>query len=151
MKSYDEVKFILSDIEPTETMFGKFTQEDIPNLQEILKEPEPWLASRAVFAISKFNTAHTNEILHQLADDPRVEIRVSLASCVNKLSSRVYRKIISKLIEDKEIGVRKFAYESVLPNASATFIKQLKKIYKKEDVPYLKEVLSKRISEFDER
>ena len=49
MKSYEEVKNILSDIEPTGAMYEKLTIEDIPNLEKILKEPEPWLASRAVF------------------------------------------------------------------------------------------------------
>jgi hypothetical protein len=149
MKSYDEVKFILSDIEPTEAMYEKLTEEDIPHLKNILKEQEPWLASRAVFAISRFNTVKTNRILYRLASDPRMEIRVSLASCANALPLEVSEKIISKLVKDKEPGVRKFAYQSVLPNATPLFIKRLKKVYNKEDVPYLQEVLSNKLSVFD--
>ena len=149
MKSYDEVKFILSDIEPTEEMHQKLTEEDIPQLKKILKEQEPWLASRAVFAISKFNTEQANKILYRLVKDPRQEIRVSLAACADALPSEVSEKIISKLVKDKEPGVRKFAYQAVLPSASPLFIKRLKRVYNIEDVPYLQEVLRNKISIFD--
>jgi len=149
MKNYKEVKFILSEIEPTVAMDEILTEGDLPNLNQILKEQESWLAPRAVCAISRFNTEHSKSILYELVNDPRMEIRVALAACARTLPLDVSEKIISKLIEDKEIGVRKFAFQSVLPNASPELIKQLKKVYNKEKEPFLKEVLSKKIAEFE--
>src|SRR5258705_1696350 len=105
MKSYDEVKSILSDIEPTDAMYAKLNEEDIPIIKELLQEPEQWLASRAVFALSKFHTQPTFDILSGLVNDQRVSIRVSLASCADKLPPEVSLNILNKLIDDSEMGV----------------------------------------------
>lgn len=148
MKSYEEVKNILSAIEPTEAMYEMLTAEDIPNLQKILKEPEPWLAARAVFGLSKLNSARGNEILYSLVDDPRVEIRVSLASAANALPSDIHQKIMGRLIEDREAGVRKFAYLSVTPHASPDLILRLKRAFEKEELPDLQKILKEKIHGF---
>ncbi len=148
MKSYEEVKNILSDIEPTGAMYEKLTIEDIPNLEKILKEPEPWLASRAVFSLSKLNSDRGNEILYNLVDDPRVEIRVSLASAARQLPPDLYEKITAKLIGDKEAGVRKFVYLSVPPEASPDVIIQLKRAFEKEELPDLQNILKEKIPGF---
>ena len=148
MKTYDEVKNILSAIEPTEGMYEKLSEEDIPNLQKLLKEPEPWLAARSVFALSKLKAERANELLYTLTDDPRVEIRVSLASAANQLPSDIHQKITEKLLEDREPGVRKFAYSSILPHASPELFKRLKKALEKEEEPGLQEILREKISEF---
>ena len=107
-------------------MYAKLTQEDIPVLEQILNEKEPWLASRAVFALSKFQTDPAYTILDKLASDSRIEIRVSLTSCAKTLPFERSQRIIRKLIEDNEAGVRKFAYQSILPNTDNEFINHLK-------------------------
>lgn len=146
MKTYDEVKMILSAIEPSEAMYENFTSEDIPNLQKILKEPEPWLASRAVFVLSKLKSEQVNQILFGLVADPRVEIRVSLAYAASQLPSDISQKITGKLMEDPDAGVRKFAYSSVLPNASPDFTNRLKEVMNREELPALREILRKKIA-----
>jgi HEAT repeat protein len=148
MKTYDEVKNILSAIEPTDGMYEKLSEEDIPNLQKLLKEPEPWLAARSVFALSKLKTERANELLYHLTDDPRVEIRVSLASAASELPSDISQKITGKLMEDREPGVRKFAYGSVSPHTSPDLFSRLKKALEKEELPHLQEIIREKISQF---
>jgi HEAT repeat protein len=145
MKSYEEVKKILSDIEPTGAIYEQLTIEDIPNLEKILKEPEPWLAARAVFSLSRLNSDRGNEILYSLVKDPRVEIRVSLASAARQLPPDLYQKITGKLMRDKEVGVRKFAYLSVPPQASPDLINQLKRAFEREEQPDLQKILKEKI------
>ena len=151
MKSYDEVKSILSDIEPTDAMYAKLNEEDIPIIKELLQEPEQWLASRAVFALSKFHTQPTFDILSGLVNDQRVSIRVSLASCADKLPPEVSLNILTRLIDDSETGVRKFAYQSIIPNTNQEFNEHVRSVFAREHDPYLKEILDKKISDLNIR
>jgi HEAT repeat protein len=147
MKTYEEVVNILSMIEPDEGMYEKLTEEEIPHLQQMLNENQPWLASRAVFALSKLQSDKVNSILLPLVDDQRPEVRIALASSAGFLSKDLGENILAKLIADDETGVRKFAVQSISPKHSTSLIKRLEDVQKKEKNEYLQDLIKKKISE----
>jgi HEAT repeat protein len=147
MKTYEELVNILSMIEPDEGMYEMLTEEDIPHLQQMLNENQPWLASRAVFALSKLKSDKVNSILLQLVDDQRPEVRIALASSAAFLTKDLAEDILVKLIADDETGVRKFAIQSISSRHGTSLIKRLEDVQKNEKNEYLKDLINKKIFE----
>lgn len=149
MKNYNKVKSILSEIEPSEIMYSRISEEDIASLERMLLEQEAWLASRAVFALSRLKSKQAIDILEELANNPRIEVRVALAAATENLPLNISEDILSKLIKDKEIGVRKFAYQKISVKHTPHLIEQLHNAINEENNLPLKEILNEKILEIN--
>jgi hypothetical protein len=125
MKTYDEVRQILSLIEPSEDMYAKLDGDDIPLLQRLVLDPEAWLAARAVHAAARLGTAAGHSLISNAASDPRRELRAAAASVAPKLPADVSNTILERLIEDRDMSIKKLAITSIGPAASATLMGKL--------------------------
>lgn len=109
----EQIRNQLSDIEPNDSTYSGIGSSEIPLLEQLLQDKEVWMASRAVFALSKIPDNRAVEILSHAAVDPRKEVRVAVAASVSNLKPQDANNILLKLLTDKELGVRKFAVKSV--------------------------------------
>jgi len=113
MKTIEEVKNILSDIEANEFMYSKLDAEDIPTLRQLMDEAEPWLAARVIFALSRLGGDDANAIIQQAAVDERKEVRIAVAACSKALPDTLSDSILEVLMDDTDIGVKKYAIKSI--------------------------------------
>jgi HEAT repeat protein len=141
MKTYEELVAILSAIEPSEEMYTQITSEDIPLLERMLSGEEAWLSSRAVFALSRIRDRAAQQVLFNLTEDNRPEIRVSLASAAIMLPKEQAETILLKLMDDPEPGVRKFAIKSISFNPGIQLKDKIREVEVRENDTYLKELL----------
>src|SRR5436309_9542288 len=109
----EEIKDKLSAIEPTDSTFAGIGPSEIPVLKRLLADKEAWLASRAVFALSRLSDPRALAILSDAAADPRHEVRVAVAAGARNLKPKDASNILLQLLGDSELGVRKFAVQSV--------------------------------------
>src|SRR5437867_568253 len=124
----EEIKNKLSAIEPESDIFAGIGPSEIPVLKRLLADKEPWLASRAVFALSRLSDPRALAVLSDAAADPRQEVRVSVAASARSLKPKDASDLLMQLLDDPEMGVRKFAVQSVSKAHRAAVIQKVKDI-----------------------
>jgi hypothetical protein len=107
----EELRHQLSAIEGDENTFSGIGPSELPLLEQLFSDPEPSMASRAVFAASRIAGEPAKAILVRAAGDPRPELRVA-AAAANLAPADAYRLLLQAL-SGSYLGVRKFAIRSV--------------------------------------
>jgi HEAT repeat protein len=123
-----ELRARLSAIEATENMFRGLGPSDIDDLEELLNDPEPWLAARAVHALSRIDDDRARESLRVAARSDRPEVRVAVAASAQRLSPQAADGVLLPLLGDTDPGVRKFAINAVTPANSPAVRQRLNQL-----------------------
>ena len=145
MKTYEEVRQILSMIEPTEESFSKSSAEDLPHLQRMLHDPEPWRAARAVHAASRLGSVGATELVRSASTDTRREVRAAAATAAQRMSPEIGNQILETLLDDNDLSVKKLAIKSVGRNASPALLKKLQAISEREVDTNIKQLAGKQL------
>lgn len=128
MKTYEEVRSILSVIEPEEEMYLQLGPEDLPHLQRMLHEPEPWRAARAIHAASRLGSVAAHALVSGAAGDSRREVRAAVAMASQWLAPEAGNAVLEKLLDDADLSIKKLAIKSVNRNASPGLLAKLKAV-----------------------
>ena len=118
----DQLRRQLSAIEPNETTYAGLSSSEIPLLQQLLKDPEPWMPARAIFALSRIANDSAVGMIRKAIADPRPEVRVAIAASAANLAAKDSNVILSKILEDQDVGVRKFAVQSISARTTLVFM-----------------------------
>jgi HEAT repeat protein len=108
-----ELSARLSIIEPTEDMYAGITAADVPTLQQLIAQSEPWLAARGVFALSRVGTSEAVAVMANAVTDARTPVRVAVAAAASQRPIVLPDRILLHLLRDPDIGVRKFAPHAI--------------------------------------
>ncbi len=109
----EQLKNQLSAIEANERTFDGIGSSEVPLLAQLLQDEEGWMASRAVFALSRVPDGSASTILRGAVADSRPEVRVALAASAGRLNPEDANNILLTLLTDSVPGVRQFAIQSV--------------------------------------
>jgi HEAT repeat protein len=143
----EELRNQLSAIEPDEGTYAGIGPTEIPMLEQLLQDDEAWMASRAVFALSRVPDVRAITLLSRAADDPRQEVRVSVAASVNNLGASDGNGMLLKLLADPEVGVRKFAAQAVSGTHNAAVHAKLRDLENQDPVTAIRDVARDRLVE----
>lgn len=109
-KSPAELREQLGSIEASERMYEGIGPSDVDTLTRMVEdEPEDWLAARAVHALSRIDSGEARSAVLAAAQSPRMEVRVAAATCASELPASDSDDILSRLLDDSQAAVRKFA------------------------------------------
>ena len=150
MKSTRRIKTILSDIEANEAMYAKLSEEDVPHLIQLMQKAEPWLAARCVFALSRIGGDVANSTIVSAAADERKEVRIAVASASKVLPDAVSNVVLDSLIDDGDLGVRKFAIKSISNKSDVRLIEKLHVISQESTNETLKGIAVERLHSIEE-
>lgn len=118
--SENELRQRLGAIEPTTATYAGIGPGEVDALRTLLGDKEARLAARAVHALGLIDSESAHETLLATVRDPRPEVRTSLAHVAERLPVDLSDPVLAELLNDPDIGVRKFAIRSVGPrNAEA--------------------------------
>jgi HEAT repeat protein len=141
----EQLRNQLSSIEPDDGIYAGIGPSEIPLLEQLLQDTEAWIASRAVFALSKVPDIRAVTILSRAVADPRQEVRVSVAASVTNLRPSDANNILLKLLADTDLGVRKFAVQAVSGSHDAAVHAKLRELETRDAVPLLRDVAKDRL------
>jgi HEAT repeat protein len=134
----DAVRMALA-IEPDESMYEGIGEDDIPVLEQLLRDDEAWMASRAVWALAHVDTEASLRGLTNAARDARPEVRVSVAASAARMNNiRSSDILLSLLLNDADPGVRKFSVSSVSGANERSIIDKLRAIAEQDPSPTLR-------------
>lgn len=136
--SLEELRQQLSAIEPDENMFRGIGKNDVPLLQQLLNDDEPWMAARAVYALSRISDDRATRILSQTVQDKRIEVRIALATVAAVLPAATATRILTRLLNDQNPGVRQFAIRSIPAKPTATAWESLQEIADYDPVEFVR-------------
>lgn len=148
MKTLDQIRSLLGDIEPSEKTFAPLNTDDIPHLVTLLGDDEEWLAARAVHALSRLDDPRARDGISRAAKDPRGAIRVAVAAALPRLPVQFGERLMDELLDDKDIGVRKFTLRSIPAAAPVHLrakIEQMAKIDASEPIRVLARTVRSRL------
>lgn len=111
-KSLPQLRQQLSAIEPDEHTYEGIGPSEVDLLVHLLDDEEEWLAARAVHALSRIDTDTARQALMSAAESQQMEVRVAAAASATTLPAPVSDEILSRLLDDPEPAVRKFAVKS---------------------------------------
>ena len=111
-KSPAQLRQQLSAIEPTERVYEGLGADDVPALKEILAGGEDWLAARAVHALSRIESEEARQAVVAATASDKVDVRVAAAASAPDLPTEASDAVLSRLLDDAEPAVRKYAVQS---------------------------------------
>jgi HEAT repeat protein len=127
--SISELRYQLSAIEPEESTYEGIGASEVDLLRELLEEEEEgWLAARAAHALSRIDSTDAHDALLSATESSRPEVRVAVAASAEALPPKVSDEVLSRLLDDPEIGVRKFAIQSTSDRNSDAIRRRLGEI-----------------------
>jgi HEAT repeat protein len=135
----DQLRRQLSAIEPDDTTFAGIKPSDIPLLEQLLQDNEPWMAARVIFALSRLDDDRAVAAIRKVVADPRPEVRVAVAASAANLHSVQSDRILSALLNDPDVGVRKFAIQSISEKNKAGIRSKLQAIETQDPVSQIRE------------
>jgi len=138
VKTLDEVRTLLSDIEPTEATYAALDRDDIPHLVTLLNDQEAWMAARAVHALSRQDDTTAREALVQASRDVRTPVRIAVATAVPLLPTKLGSTLLDHLLDDEDVGVRKFALRSVPVEVASPVRTKIQRISKEDAYPEIR-------------
>jgi HEAT repeat protein len=145
----EQLRNQLSVIEPDDGIYDGIGASEIPLLEQLLRDEEAWMASRAVFALSRVSDAKALTILVRSLTDPRQEVRVAIAASVRNLKPNDANNMLIRLLTDAEVGVRKFAVEAVSKAHNAAVHAKLRDLEAQDPAPSIRDVARTKLRELN--
>lgn len=127
-KSMSELRQQLSAIEPDERTYEGIGPAEVDLLRQLLDDDEAWLAARAVHALSRIDADSARDAIVSAAGSPRTEVRVAAAASAGALPASISDDVLSRLLSDSQIGVRKFAIKSISDRNNETIKRSVRDI-----------------------
>jgi HEAT repeat protein len=140
----------LSAIEPTEETYANIGAQDVTVLRHLLDtEEEPWLAARAVFALSRIGDDRAVSAIRRAAEDNRPEVRVAVAAIAPTLEPDISNALLPPLLGDEDLGVRKFAISAVSDRNNRALRERIATMATDEEHEALRAAASDKLVELD--
>jgi HEAT repeat protein len=108
-----ELRAQLSSIEPDESTYAGIGPDEVGLLRELLGDEEPWMAARAVHALSRIDDPAAREAVAEAAYNARMEVRVAVASAAPQMPADAADAVLADLLADDHTAVRKVAVSAV--------------------------------------
>ena len=143
----EELRHQLSAIEPDAATYSGIGVAEIPLLEQLARDPEAWMASRAVFAASRVGGAQAKAILARAASDPRPQLRVAAAAAASHLVPDDANSLLLQALADSDLGVRKFAVRSVAGTHSEAVRARLRELESADPAPAIRNAARARLAE----
>jgi HEAT repeat protein len=135
-----ELREQLSDIEPDDSTYEGIGASEVAFLRQLLDDQAAWLAARAAHALSRIDTESAHAALIAASQSSRPEVRIAVAASAGALPPRVSDEVLSVLLDDSEIGVRKFAIKSASDHNSERIKQRLVELASTETYTALRHV-----------
>jgi hypothetical protein len=110
----DQVLEAIYPEEPSYVQAAELGPDALPLLDRIAQGDDPMLASKAVYLAGSIGGGESLEILKKAVKSREVTIRIAAAAATALYQPQQSKEILSSLLRDKDINVRKVALQSVI-------------------------------------
>lgn len=136
----EQVKQALSAIEPNYPELARLGPEALPHLRTLVAGADPGLASKAAYLASLIRDGSSAEIVAQAAGSRQVEVRVAAAAAAKNLPPPEASRLLTRLVGDTDVGVRKTALKSVPAAATPELRRRVEALARADAEPALRQL-----------
>ena len=109
----EQVKNILTRDEPNYMEAAQLGPEAIPHLQQLLREEDTLLASKAAYLASMINSDQAVDVVKEAAASEHVNVRAAAAAATRNLPQVPVTDVLGTLLDDGDVSVRKVTLKSI--------------------------------------
>jgi HEAT repeat protein len=139
----------LSVVEPDDSTYYGIGPAELPLLEQLVQDPEAWMAARAVFAAARIPDPRAIALLQRAARDPRQEVRVAVAASVQRIPAASANALLLSLLDDRDHGVRKFAIKSVSTAHDPAVLNKLREVQARDPLPGIRDHAASRLRQLN--
>ncbi|UFH57643.1 HEAT repeat domain-containing protein [Spirosoma sp. KNUC1025] len=108
------IKMINLDEPDYQSIVKKLSTDDIPTLVELSNDPDPAIATKAISCLGLMQSEKALAGLVEIVKHPDAVRRVAVANSLKNMTSEEgVVPLLNKLLDDHDIGVKKFALKTV--------------------------------------
>jgi len=144
-KSRDQILSLITSDEPDYAgMANSWSKEDYKELNELATGPDIILATRAIICLGLMKSHKSLLGVTLAAQSTNPDLRVAAAQALRNLSKfHSGVELLDKLLDDDDIGVRKFALKSVEDAKISTLKDKVNKMSVNEETELMKKLAKK--------
>jgi HEAT repeat protein len=99
--------------EPDYAALATLGPEAVPHLKVLVRSDDPGIASKATYLASLIESDESLEVVEAATASPHETVRIAAASGLRNLAPAQAGPTIERLLDDKDVGVRKLALRAV--------------------------------------
>jgi hypothetical protein len=115
----EQLRSALNAIEPNYPELARLGGDAFPHLEVLARDPDPLLASKAVYLASLIRHPSAAGVVREGARSDRPQVRIAAAAAAGNLPAPEASALLTGLVGDPDLGVRKTALRSVPADAPA--------------------------------
>lgn len=139
------IKMIDLDEPDYQEIVARLTKDDIPLLNELATDPNPAIATKAISCLGFMNDERAMAGVEKAAKSGNPVLRVAASHALRNMTSMpAAERILDQLLDDNDIGVKKFALKTVEASRLSNLKEKVRQLHSKESNEQLKS-LSKQV------
>jgi HEAT repeat protein len=139
------IKLINLDEPDYPEIVAKLSKDDIPILTELAQDPNLAIATKAISCLGFMNDDRAFAGVEKAAKSNNPVLRVAATHALRNMTSRpATEKLLDKLLDDDDIGVKKYALKTVEASKLSNLKEKVKQMHSKETNEHIKN-LSKQV------
>lgn len=123
-----QVRAALDPEEPDYLQAAQLGSDALPHIENLLKEADPMLASKAAYLASLIPDNRSVIVLKEASQSTYPAVRVAAAAGARNLASLAASDILLGLLDDQDVGVRKVALKSAPVDATPALRAKIQKL-----------------------
>ncbi len=135
-----QVQFQLDTDEPNYTALAQLGAESVPILALLVRGAAPGIASKAAYLASLIDSDDAHELVENAASSPHDIVRVAAAAGLRNLAPEQVTSTVDRLLDDKDVGVRKQALLAAAGLGIVALKPKLQKIAARDREPGLRQL-----------
>jgi HEAT repeat protein len=136
----EQVTAALLSEEPSYNEAKQLGPDALVHLEELVRRSDPALASKATYLAGLIGSDRSVAIIREAARSSRAELRVAAAAAARHLPLPEISNVLSTLLVDGEISVRKIALKSVPINAPADLRRKIEELARNDQEIAIREL-----------
>jgi HEAT repeat protein len=138
--TFKQVVEVLDPDEPEYASAATLGPDALPHLRTLIEGDDRAMASKAVVLAGRIPGERSAELLSLAAGSREPAVRVAAAFAARNLPETVREDLLLRLLEDSDLGVRKFALKAVPPTVSPAVRTKVSALSESEEHPALREL-----------
>jgi HEAT repeat protein len=129
----EEVRAELERDEPNYARAAGLGPDALPHLEELARGDDTMLATKAVYLAGLIQDERAAKLLAEAAEADEPRVRVAAAAAARNADAESASGVLSSLVTDGDLGVRKVALKSVPPDATQELRRAVEELAAQED------------------
>jgi hypothetical protein len=131
----EQVRRLLLPDEPNYIVAARLGAQALPHLRTLVNSKDQMLASKAAYLATLIDHEGAAAVLGDAAKSSSAVVRVAAASGARNVRHPSVSGVVSRLLNDKDTGVRKMAIKAAADSTNSALLAQLGQIVNKDSSP----------------